>query len=105
MRSFTHINARTIEEAHLILNKHKGKAVINAGGTRATAQVFGGGADYLLATGQISTASEALYVVDLARQRLMAFQYDRTTRRMTPITGRRLQDDFRQASGPTGGRP
>lgn len=33
MRTFTHINARTIEEAHLILGKHKGKAVINAGGT------------------------------------------------------------------------
>ena len=79
--------------------------VINAGETRATAQVFGGAADYLLATGQISAATEALYVVDLARQRLMAFHYDRTTRRMTPITGRRLQDDFRQTSGSTGGRP
>ena len=33
MRSFTHINARTIEEAHLLLGKYKGKAVINAGGT------------------------------------------------------------------------
>jgi len=33
VRTFTHINARTIEEAHLILSKHKGKAVINAGGT------------------------------------------------------------------------
>jgi len=33
VRTFTHINARTIEEAHLILGKHKGKAVINAGGT------------------------------------------------------------------------
>jgi len=33
VRSFTHINARTIEEAHLLLGKYKGKAVINAGGT------------------------------------------------------------------------
>ncbi|HOE17613.1 MAG TPA: FAD binding domain-containing protein [Syntrophorhabdaceae bacterium] len=33
MRSFTHINARTLEEACLLLEKYKGKAVVNAGGT------------------------------------------------------------------------
>jgi xanthine dehydrogenase YagS FAD-binding subunit len=33
MRSFTHINARTIEEAYSLLGKYKGKAVPNAGGT------------------------------------------------------------------------
>jgi xanthine dehydrogenase YagS FAD-binding subunit len=33
MRSFTHINAHTIEEAHSLLGKYKGKAVLNAGGT------------------------------------------------------------------------
>jgi len=33
MRSFTHINARTLEEACLLLDKYKGKAVLNAGGT------------------------------------------------------------------------
>jgi xanthine dehydrogenase YagS FAD-binding subunit len=33
MRSFTHINAYTIEEAHSLLGKYKGKTVLNAGGT------------------------------------------------------------------------
>ena len=33
MRSFTHINARTIDETLAILKKYKGKARINAGGT------------------------------------------------------------------------
>ena len=33
MRSFTHINACTIEEAYSLLDKYKGKAVLNAGGT------------------------------------------------------------------------
>lgn len=33
MRSFTHINAYTIEEALSLLSKNKGKAVLNAGGT------------------------------------------------------------------------
>ena len=33
MRSFTHIEARTIEEAWSFLDKYKGKAVLNAGGT------------------------------------------------------------------------
>jgi NADPH-dependent glutamate synthase beta subunit-like oxidoreductase len=33
MRSFKHIHARTIDEACKLLGKHKGKAVINAGGT------------------------------------------------------------------------
>src|SRR5512145_1179681 len=33
MRSFTHIHARTIEEAFTLLQKYKGKARLNAGGT------------------------------------------------------------------------
>jgi xanthine dehydrogenase YagS FAD-binding subunit len=33
MRSFTHINVDTIEEAYSLLDKYKGKAVLNAGGT------------------------------------------------------------------------
>src|SRR5690606_37987091 len=33
MRSFTHVNAETIEEAQHLLVKHKGTAVVNAGGT------------------------------------------------------------------------
>jgi xanthine dehydrogenase YagS FAD-binding subunit len=33
MRSFTHINAYTIDKAIALLSKHKGKAVLNAGGT------------------------------------------------------------------------
>jgi xanthine dehydrogenase YagS FAD-binding subunit len=33
MRSFTHINVHTIEEAQSLLGKYKGKAVLNAGGT------------------------------------------------------------------------
>jgi len=33
MRTFTHINAYTIEEAYSLLAEYKGKAVLNAGGT------------------------------------------------------------------------
>ena len=33
MRTFTHINAYTIEEALSLLIKNKGKAVLSAGGT------------------------------------------------------------------------
>ena len=33
MRSFEHINARTVKEACVLLRRHEGKAVLNAGGT------------------------------------------------------------------------
>ena len=33
MRSFKHINARTVDEACTLLRKYKGKAMLNAGGT------------------------------------------------------------------------
>lgn len=33
MRSFNHMNARTIEDAHSLLDRYKGRAVLNAGGT------------------------------------------------------------------------
>jgi len=72
--------------------------ILTAGATPARAQVFGGGIDYLLATGQITSSAEVLYVMDLAKRRLMAFRYDATNRRMLPVRGRRLRDDFRRAS-------
>ncbi len=33
MRSFKHINARTVDEACSLLREYKGKAMLNAGGT------------------------------------------------------------------------
>ena len=33
MKSFTHISARTVEEACSLLNRYEGKAILNAGGT------------------------------------------------------------------------
>jgi xanthine dehydrogenase YagS FAD-binding subunit len=42
MRSFTHINARTVVEACALLKKYKGKAVLNAGGTDLLSTLKGG---------------------------------------------------------------
>ncbi|HVP77285.1 MAG TPA: FAD binding domain-containing protein [Thermodesulfobacteriota bacterium] len=44
MRSFKHINAQTVNEACTLLEKYKGKAVINAGGTDLLSTLKG---DYL----------------------------------------------------------
>jgi NADPH-dependent glutamate synthase beta subunit-like oxidoreductase/CO/xanthine dehydrogenase FAD-binding subunit len=44
MRSFKHINARTVDEASTLLGKYKGKAMINAGGTELLSTLKG---DYL----------------------------------------------------------
>jgi xanthine dehydrogenase YagS FAD-binding subunit len=45
MRSFKHINARTVDEAGALLGKYNGKAVLNAGGTDLLLTLKG---DYLL---------------------------------------------------------
>ena len=62
---------------------------------RATAQVPGGGADYLLLTGQMSANYDAIYVLDLAQSRLLAYRFDRTRKTLIPYRGRPLRDDFR----------
>jgi xanthine dehydrogenase YagS FAD-binding subunit len=33
MRSFKHVNARTVDESCALLGEYKGKAMLNAGGT------------------------------------------------------------------------
>jgi NADPH-dependent glutamate synthase beta subunit-like oxidoreductase len=45
MRSFKHINARTVDEASTLLGKYKGKAMLNAGGTDLLSTLKG---EYLL---------------------------------------------------------
>jgi NADPH-dependent glutamate synthase beta subunit-like oxidoreductase len=41
MRSFKHINARTVDEARALLRKYKGKAMLNAGGTELLSTLKG----------------------------------------------------------------
>ena len=68
------------------------------GSPRANAQVYRGGADYLMITGRIGQDLEAAYLLDLAQRRLIGLRYDRTEKRMLPIRGRRLENDFRRSA-------
>jgi hypothetical protein len=67
---------------------------------RADAQVIGGGADYLMVTGQIGTNWDGVYIVDLDTRRMLSMRWDRTRKQMVPIRGRQLRTDF-QAATPT----
>lgn len=51
--------------------------------------------NYIFVTGQIETGYEVLYVIDMASQRLGAWSYDRSTKRLKPYPGRELRGDFR----------
>ena len=83
------------------------------GSPRADAQVYRGGTDYIMVAGRIGTDLEALYIVDLAQRRLLGMRYDRNTKQMRPIRGRRLENDFRRETeerpaprgSRSGGRP
>jgi len=69
--------------------------------TPAEAQVIGGGADYLMVTGQIGTNWDGVYVIDLDSRRLLALRWDKTQKRMLAIRGRSLTSDFgRRRSSP-----
>jgi NADPH-dependent glutamate synthase beta subunit-like oxidoreductase/CO/xanthine dehydrogenase FAD-binding subunit len=65
MRSFKHINARTVDEACALLRKYKGKAMLNAGGTDLLSILKG---EYLLnypeAVINIKTISDLDYIKD-----------------------------------------
>ncbi len=62
---------------------------------KAHGQAFRGAADYLMITGKLATVkSDAVYVVDLAQRRLLAWKFDRTRKRLIPYQGRDLRNDF-----------
>ena len=63
---------------------------------QAWAQVVGGGADYLLMTGRMGKNYDAIYVLELNSQRLAAFRFDRTSKKLVVYKGREFTRDFRQ---------
>ncbi len=69
--------------------------VLGVRAPNADAQVSGGGADYLMLTARIGTNNDAVCIIDLASRRLMAWQYDRTNKRLASFRGRELPNDFR----------
>jgi len=70
--------------------------VLGAGAPKAEAQVFRGGADYLMMTGHIGTDWDAVYIIDLAQRRLAAWQFNKTRKRLVAIGVRDLKNDFRR---------
>lgn len=70
--------------------------VFGPGTSTAEAQVQRGGADYIMVTGQIGTSTDAVYIVDLGKRRLLGLKYDKTNKQLLPIRGRRLRNDFRR---------
>ena len=65
----------------------------------ANAQVYGGGADYLMMTGQIGSDWDAVYVIDLASNRMLGWRYEKAQKRLRQMRGRELKNDFRQTTG------
>ena len=68
--------------------------ILGPGTPRAEAQPFRGAVDYLMITGQISDGYDALYVIDLAKRRMLAWKLDRTRKVLVPYRGRELRNDF-----------
>ena len=68
---------------------------------QARAQAFRGGANYLMATGHISTDVDAIYILNLGGRQLGAWRMDTNIRadrppRFIPFRGRDLRSDFRR---------
>lgn len=70
--------------------------VFTAGTPRANAQVYRGGADYLMVSGHVGTDWDAVYILDLGGRKLLGLRYDKTRKQMMPIRGRELNNDFRR---------
>ncbi len=68
--------------------------VLGAMQTPAYGQVVGGGRNYMMITGHISDDYDALYVIDLARRRMIGLKFDRTDKELVGIRGRELREDF-----------
>ena len=53
---------------------------------QAIGQTASGG-DYIVATGQLATSTEIVYVLDAAAGRLLGYAYDVNTKRVEPVDG------------------
>ena len=51
--------------------------------------------DYALVTGKIESDLEAVYVIDMASQKIGVWKYNLSQRRMSVMDRRSLADDFR----------
>ena len=51
--------------------------------------------DYILITGQIANDWDAVYIIDLKREELASFRFDRTQKRLIPYRKRNLTTDFK----------
>lgn len=51
--------------------------------------------DYIVQTGAVGTSWDALYIVDLQSNRMAAWKWDKTRRRLAVIDGRDLSRDFK----------
>ena len=58
-------------------------------------QVVGGGADYILLTAHIGSDWDGVYVIDLAKRRMLMLYFDKTKKRLLPYRGVDLTTDFR----------
>lgn len=65
----------------------------------AKAQAIRGGTDYLLLTAKVNTDTDAVYVLDMAKRKMMGFEFDTTMKRLKPIRARDLANDFPPAKG------
>jgi hypothetical protein len=72
--------------------------VFHASTPAAQAQVRGGGSDYTMLTGRLEDGLDTVYVIDLSSRRMLAWAWDVTNKRLVPVQGRRLVDDFRGGS-------
>ncbi len=70
-----------------------------AGATPVKAQVIGAATDYIVLTGKTGGGEEALYIADLGRRSLLAFEYDRREDAMVPFQGIRLLREFGRDQG------
>ena len=69
--------------------------VMGPGAPRADAQVIGGGTDYMAITGRIGAGWDAIYVIDVGKQRLASWKFDRKRKRLIQVGKRReLIKDF-----------
>ena len=62
---------------------------------KANAQVFGGASNYIVVTANIGKNDEAVFVVDVAKQKMMAWRFDENKEKFSRYRAREFKKDFR----------
>ena len=89
---------RALIVALLCLNVGLLAALAISSSRPAYGQAYRGATDYMLITSKLSDGWDGVYVVDLAKRRMVGWKFDKQKKKLVVLSARDFKTDFRRTA-------